>query len=120
MADTKKSMQCGHCGKQAAFTVRAEWKKDDVAIIDSPYNEGQEIITWRIFECAGCKNPTLAETRDLYSFVDHEIYAGVELVSSETVIHFPADKAVKSPLTNLPKAIEKEYEDTLKVRDISI
>jgi len=111
-------MLCGHCGKPAAFTVRAEWKKDDVAIIDSPHNEGQEIITWRIFECAGCKHPTLAETRDLYEFVDHEIYAGVELVSSETIIHFPGDKAAKLPLTNLPEPIEKKYKAALRVQDI--
>ncbi len=120
MTDTKRSMQCGHCGKPVTFTVRADWKKDEAPIIDSPYNEGQEIITWRIFECAGCKNPTLTETRELYEFVDHEIYAGVELVSSETLIHFPEDKAAQLPLTNLPKTIEKEYQDTLKVREISI
>jgi hypothetical protein len=118
MTDTKNSMQCGHCGKQAAFTVRAEWKQDDVAIIDSPQNEGQEIITWRIFECSGCKSPTLAETKDLYEFVDHELYAGVECISSETRIHFPQDKAAKLPLTNLPKAIEKKYLAALKVQEI--
>jgi Domain of unknown function (DUF4145) len=118
MNDTQKSMLCGNCGKQAVFTVRAEWKKDEVAIIDSPYNEGQDIITWRVLECTGCKSPTLAETKSLYSFVDHELYAGVELISSETIILYPGAKPAKTPLTNLPETIEKKYQAALKVQDI--
>ncbi|HYT45104.1 MAG TPA: hypothetical protein VEP90_22445 [Methylomirabilota bacterium] len=35
MNDTTKSMQCGHCGKQAVFTVRAKWIKDEAPIINS-------------------------------------------------------------------------------------
>jgi hypothetical protein len=106
-------MQCAHCGKLAIFTVRAEGRKDGAVIIDSPYNEGQDIITWRILECTWCKNPTFEETKADYQFVEHALYAGVEPVTSETNILYPS---VRGPISlkNVPKAIEKEYMSALK------
>lgn len=118
MADTKRSMQCGHCGKLVVFEVRGEYAQNDAVLVESPYLDWQEITTWRILECKWCKKPTLEETKTSYEWVDGPVYSGMEPLSSVITILYPGAKTAKTPLMNLPETIEKKYMAALKVQDI--
>ena len=115
MADTKKAMQCGHCGKLAAFIIRGQGSQNGT-VPDYNYKDGQEITEWRILECEQCKKPTLAEVKIFYSFEIDDVYGGMEPTSFVSEILYPEAKA---PLTNLPKTIEKRYMDALGSKDVS-
>ncbi len=117
MSKTPEVMLCGHCGKQAVFTVRAQndgtpdWSENYV---------GQEITVWRVLQCTSCGEVTLEWSR-----IDYEFDRGID--GSELTIPKTAEKKVlypvvrtRTPLTHLPEEIKKEYEETLLVRGISI
>ena len=113
MSGTKRSMQCGHCGKLTVFEVRGEGNKNG-AKIDYNYHDGQDITTWRILECQRCKKPTLEEVETSYEFKMDDVYGWMEPVSFEITTLYPGAKA---PLTNLPQTVEKRYLAALKVQD---
>lgn len=119
MNNIKKSMQCGHCGKLAAFTIRAEGTQYGAVLDNSGSFDGQDITTWRILECEFCKKPTLQETVTSYTMESADGFSfGMEPQSSEIIILYPGAKTAKVPLTNLPETIEKKYLAALKVQDI--
>jgi hypothetical protein len=114
MSDTRSSMRCNHCGKSTIFEIRGEGNKDG-AKLDSNYHDGQFITTWRILECQRCKKPTIEEVETYYELRFDGDYGSMEPLSFETVILYPE---ARSPLTNLPKSIEKKYNAAFKIRNI--
>ena len=114
-----KIMQCSHCGKQGVFYTRAQGTKNgDILQANNPHYDFQTIVTWRILECALCSEPILLQETVEYLF-DLGRDRGVEISSAETVILYPR-KTSKASMANVPPLIDKEYEDALKVREISI
>lgn len=118
MANVRRSMQCGHCGKLASFTIRGEGTQYGAVLDNSGSYDGQDITTWRILECEWCKKPTLEEAVMSYDFVGDAFSVGMELQSSKVTVLYPETKTAKAPLTNLPEMIEKKYLAALKVQDI--
>ncbi|MBV9614993.1 MAG: DUF4145 domain-containing protein [Ktedonobacteraceae bacterium] len=116
--NTKRSLQCGHCDKLALFKIRGEGTQDNAKVIESPYHERQDIITWRILECEWCKKPTFEEVKTAYEWTDDLIYSGMVQIFSEITTLYPEANIAKAPLTNLPEAIAKKYTAALKVQDI--
>lgn len=120
MTDTKV-MKCVHCGKQSVFHLRAEGTRygaslpSSIDIYKIDY-DGTAITTWRILECALCAKPTIVQETVEYWF-DHRYYRAAEIGSVETNVLYPEPK-IRTPLTNLPEAIEKKYLAALKVQDI--
>ena len=117
MSKAPEVMQCRHCGKQAAFTVRAQ--NDDAPSWSDVY-AGQTVTVWRVLQCTACSEVTLESSRIDYIF-DRDV-DGSELTvprTAEKKILYPGARTRMS-LTHLPEEIKKEYEETLLVRDISI
>ncbi len=120
MANTKV-MHCGHCGRQTVFQVRAEGTQHGAVLPKNPAGidyDGMTITTWRVQECELCFQPTLVQETVEYWF-EHADYWAAEVQSAEATVLYPEVKK-RAPLTHLPKAIEKEYKDTLKVQEISL
>lgn len=124
MPDTKV-MQCGHCGKQAVFITRGNGTQNGAKVGDTD-TETQELTIWQIMECSNCNKPILEEVIAVYHLVetiltDSSTKATMAFewqpTTGSRIVLYPG---VKTPLTNLPVAIEKEYKDTLKVREISL
>lgn len=118
MTNAKRSMQCGHCGKLAVFTIRGEGTQYGAVLDNSGNYDGQDITTWRILECEWCQKPTLEETVISYTFVADAFNIGMERQSSEITVLYPGAKTAKTPLMNLPETIEKKYMAALKVQAI--
>jgi hypothetical protein len=93
---------CGHCGNKANCKVRTEYTQD----LSNEYDE-HFITTWRILECPSCSRLILQQ-----GYID----STGPFIEEEKRILYPIAKA---RLTNLPVEIAKEYEATLKVRNIS-
>ena len=124
--DTKEVMQCGHCKRKAEFALRAEGYKYGASFSLPQLHtfgleyDGIPLTKWRILECTLCREPTIEQIFTDYSFdvgMNGEVTS--QLLSADKTILYPRPSTPK-PLTNLPKLIEKEYEATLQVRDISL
>lgn len=96
MEEPQLIMLCGHCGNRTPFKVQTEYAA-------SP-------ISWRLLYCLTCFMPTLERTTFVFTGSRSVPY------DSTSEIVYPTSK---TPLTNLPEAIQREYEATLKVRNIS-
>src|SRR6266566_4036258 len=121
MADTKV-MQCDHCGKQAVFIVRGNGTQHGAKVGDTD-TETQELTTWQICECSNCNKPTLEEIIATYQLVETLLTNSNSKATMAFEWHPTTAKRTvlypgKTPLTNLPKTIEKKYLEALKVRDI--
>lgn len=116
MSKAAEVMLCGHCGKQAAFKVMAQ--NDGTPVWSDTYS-GEEIVVWRVLQCTSCGEATLEQ-----SIIEYSFYTGpdgshlIKPIAADKRILYPGEKT-RTPLANIPKLIEKEYEATLKVRDIS-
>jgi len=116
MSGNEEIMLCGHCGKHAVFTVCAQ---NDVKPTFSDDYPGQEITIWRILLCSSCGEPTLERSWIEYKYErDIDFTALTIPVAAEKKILYPGAKVAK-PLTDIPAVIAKEYEATLRVRDVS-
>ena len=109
VSDINVVMQCDHCGKRATFIIRAEYT-DFRDAADDPYTE-KAFVTWYIMQCQSCSRPTFTESSKIVNGDLNKIVVG-----PYTAILYPAER---TPLTNLPEAIEKKYEEALRVRNIS-
>ncbi len=105
MVDSQVLMVCGHCGNKENCQVRRKYTKH----IETEYGD-HYVTAWRILECPSCNGLILQQ-----SYKDSEMPVDEE----EITILYPVPKTRKH-LTNLPKVIKKEYEETLKVKDSSI
>lgn len=102
-------MQCDHCGRRTTFTIRDKYTFFTDAA-EFPYSE-KSFISWSIMQCRECLRPTCTESSQI---VNGELTQVI--VGPKTTILYPAEK---TPLTNLPEAIEKKYMEALKIRNIS-
>ena len=122
MNDTKRSMQCGHCGKETLFDVRAEGTLGGTILDDLKKHhkyDGETVTTWRVLECNLCHEPTLLEETVMYDF---DLYEEIPSVIKQSVEPTKASESIlyprKTPLAGLPKEIETRYLRALKVQDI--
>lgn len=99
MENLEMLIVCGHCGNRTNCKVRAKYTQD----LANEY-EDHFVTTWHILECPSCNNLLLQQ---IYFETPYE---------EEKKILYPA---VKIRLTNIPTIIQKEYEATLNVQNIS-
>lgn len=120
-------MYCGHCGNKTGFQIRGKSvldKSAEVEYEDGPYKgEKEKLITditeWRLLQCMTCSNVSLEYTHKKIDHTNDWIDSyGIEREDSSYVekILYPSSYP---NLPNLPPAIEKEYQEALKVRNIS-
>ena len=99
MADEKLIMVCGHCGNKTAFELMGQYSRKVSYYSTYTQKPAEYDVQYRFLRCLTCSNPTLTYDEGL----DEEaLYPGAN-----------------HSLTNLPMRINKEYEATLKVRNIS-
>ena len=104
MADSVVLMICGHCGNKENCQVKDEYIHNIEA--DGDHYD----TTWRILQCPSCDGLILQQ-----SYMD----SNMPVWEEEITILYPVPKTQKH-LTNLPKVIKQQYEEALKVKDISI
>ena len=110
VTDVNVVMQCDHCGSRATFIIRAEYTDFRDADDNDRYTE-KAFTTWYIMQCQSCSRPTFAESSKIVNGDLNKI-----IVGPYTAILYPAER---TPLANLPEAIEKKYEEALRVRNSS-
>jgi len=121
MADTKRAMQCGHCGEHPAFLERGECRQHGDVLVDPDksgyqYEFWQKITTWRVLECTLCERPTLVQELVSYHFDFDDVEGRVRKVeSAETVILYP-QAPTRTILIDLPQTVEKAYRTALDVQ----
>lgn len=120
-------MYCGHCGNQTGFTIRGSCTLDKS--VEEEMMEGhteqlfEDISEWRLLQCITCSKPSLEYTHKTADYLNS--YSDVDYEGEEIdVVPRTHEKNIVYPLgqpnlPNLPATIEKEYHDTLKVRNIS-
>ena len=116
MLRDQEIMVCGHCRKEAVLIVRAQ--NESQPTFDDTYS-GQEITVFRVLVCSLCNEPTLEQSRIEYSFERDGDGTGLTIpIAAEKKILYPGAKTTKA-LPDIPTMIAKEYEATLRVRDVS-
>src|SRR5581483_3287025 len=96
-------IDCGHCGNKANCKVKQRYTQD----LHNEATEEHLITTWLILECPACNHLILRQTyQQVFPYDTKET----------TTILYPMDKM---RLTNIPETIQKEYEATLRVENIS-
>jgi hypothetical protein len=122
MTNTPKIMKCGHCGKKTLFHLRAEGTLAGTTLngLIRDHFDGGIITTWRVLECCSCLKPTLQEEKVEYNLEAEPGSSGFYVMeaipgNASEVILYPG----KTPLTDLPKVIEKRYLTALEVQDIN-
>lgn len=99
MAASEVFLVCGHCGSATNCQLKAGHTQGH-----TNHAGGRVVIYWQILECPICHGLMLNQIRE-------EPYE-----ESEEQVLYPAPK---TPLTNLPVTIAKEYEATLKIQFIN-
>ena len=115
-------MYCGHCGNTTGFEVRGKCVLDKSVEVDV---EGgiedvlKDVAEWHLLQCITCSKASLEYTHITAEYYNSWLDAnGIEHVDGidEKIILYPL---AHTNLPNLPSAIEKEYQEALKVRNIS-
>lgn len=119
-------MYCYHCGNQTGFTVRGLCSLDKSVQEENKYGTDllfEDVSEWRLLQCITCSKPSLEYTHKTADYLGS--YPDFDAEGEEVdVVPRTNKKNIVYPLgqpnlPNLPTPIEKEYQDTLKVRNIS-
>ncbi len=114
-------MFCGHCGNETGFEIRGQYRLDQSVVDEEPIFG--DITEWRLLQCITCSRATLEHTHKTAdytnAYLDGDDPDGDDWVTPTTFERKVLYPLQQSYLTNLPTEIEREYRNTLKVRNIS-
>jgi len=115
-------MYCGYCGNQTGFEIRGFCSLDKSVEEEAGDSHTEQlfddITEWRLLQCITCSRASLEYTHKTADYIN------VYYDNDKEVVPRTYEKKTVYPLgqpnlPNLPTPIEKEYQDALKVRNIS-
>lgn len=109
-------MKCDHCNKEAVFYERGKGTQGGLNEFDTLEYVDHILTTWRALECSVCSRPILEETHTTYEIEFVGDQGTIFPTLAKSSILYPSARTPIS-LTNVPKAIEKEYKFALKYQN---